>query len=400
MNFTIKKNTKVAVMAEASEGVEQAIASGADYLQTLEDGFSLETTREQLDRAVLIGSIGRLKPLLGMRSATVSLSCEAKGPEIAGDEPEYGLLVEGALGDKHVLSSQVTTKSSGNTASSLKIEDADIADFRVGQIIKVLQSGAHHHCAITAVDATLGAAAITVTPARTAGNFANSVVIEKGVTYCPANSDHQSFTVVRDIESSLTVAGKHEKATGCKVASMALSGFETGGLAQFDFSLEGMGYDVTIDTDDYAPEYDGALPFVALKACVYVNGVQVDVNSFSVNLTNTLAGLMSTCSENGKFAQRVSAREVSGEIDPYKTSDSTTVFDRFDSGTEFSLFVHASNPGASAGTTKQSVCFYLPKCMITSLAEGDQDGNLQDTISFVSTRGADGETDELFIGFM
>jgi hypothetical protein len=42
----------------------------------------------------------------------------------------------------------------------------------------------------------------------------------------------------------------------------------------------------------------------------------------------------------------------------------------------------------------------MPKCIITELQEGDQDGLLQDNITFQAARGSAGTTSEIYIAFI
>lgn len=399
MVYTIKKNTKVAIVEETTEGTEKAYTSGAAFLAVLADGVSLEPSRDLLDRNILNSSIGRSTPRNGMRSVSVTIPVEAKAHQTAGSAPEYGGLVEGALGATRNLTGAVTSKASGNTTQVLAIEDADISKFAVGDVVKVLESGAHFVAAIQSRVTTGGAATITLS--RAAGStFSNSVQVEKFTTYYPANDGHPSFTVHKSVEATTSQSGRQEKAIGCKVTSMSLSNFSTGQIPEFSFSLEGTDYNFVLGTDGYAATYDTSLPPIALSACLYVDGAQVDVNDFEFTVDNSLGFITSTCSENGKIASRITERQVTGSFNPYKLSDDIDFYTMFEDGTEFELFVYAANPAATAGEKQEVVGFYFPNCLITAYTEGDQDGNLQEQISFSATRGSDGSEAEVYIGFV
>jgi len=395
MADTIKNNIKVAIMAESVEGTYLTPASATDFISPLSDGLEMTPAKELLERTNLNSSIGKATPRTGMKSVSVNLSVEAKASGTAGAEPEYGPLVESCFGAVRQNTTNVTTKASGNTASVLQIEDADISKFNVGDIVHVQQSGAHHVSPVTAKSTGAGTATITLLVPHPSGDFADSVVVSKFTTYLPANSGHKSLSVSKYVEDA-----RREYAAGCKVASMNLNNFTTGQLADFGFSLEGMSYNHSLTAPSFTPSYDSALPPIVLGACVYVDGVKTPVNEVTWSLENTLAFKTSTCSENGKISSRISGRTVTGSFNPYKQDDSITNFTNFDAGTEFSLFGFMAVPTSTAGEFKDVVAFYMPKCLITEYTEADQDGMLQEALSFSATRGPDSSTNEIYLSFI
>ncbi|MNL69002.1 hypothetical protein D3C87_1938060 [compost metagenome] len=81
-------------------------------------------------------------------------------------------------------------------------------------------------------------------------------------------------------------------------------------------------------------------------------------------------------------------------------SASNATFDRFKNNTPFSLFAYAKLPSANAGEFGGIVAVYMPNCLITDLGESDQDGIMQDNISFSANRGNSGNVTELFVAFI
>lgn len=392
MSDTVKNNIKVAIMAESTEGTYLAPASGADFISPLADGLEINPSFELVERTNLNSSIGKTKPRAGIRSVNASISVECKAHGTEGSKPEYGPLLESALGAVRQITTTTTTKASGNTGSVLQIEDADISKFNVNDVVMIKESGAYHVSPITAKSTGTGTATITLLVPKASGSFSNSVVISKSSVYYTANSGHPTISVSKYVEDA-----RLEQAAGCRVTSMSLNNFSTGGLADLAFSMEGLNYDHSLTAPAYTPSFDSALPPMALKAYVYQNGTAVAVNEISMSVENTIAFKTSTASENGKISSRVTQRTVSGSFNPFKQSDSVANFDAFNNETSFSMFFYMAIPTSTAGEFKDVVAFYLPDCMITEYSEGDADGMLQEALSFQSTRGSSGSTEELYI---
>ena len=391
MGFTVKNNTKIAIKREVTEGTYLAPSVGTDYVLILADGLEMTPSRETLERNVLGLGLSKIVPRQGLKSVSGSLPVEMKAASVAGAEPEYGLMLESVLG-KVRSGVLVETKAAGNTASVLHIEDADIANFKVGDIVMVKEAGAFHVSPITAVVTTVGAATITLQIAA-AGAFSASVEIEAFSTYYAANEDHPAFSVSKYVENAVC-----EKAIGAKCVSMSVESFTTGQVASFNFGFEGLNFDRILQAPQGGtPVYDTSLTPIILDACIYQDGVEIDVNEFTLSIENTLGFIQDTC--NGKQSSRVTERTVSFTINPYKLDDSVAQFTKFNASTPFSLFVRAYNPTAVAGEKKEVVAFYMPHCVINEIGEADLDGVLQDTLSG-SANAIDSNVSELYISFI
>jgi hypothetical protein len=396
MAIGVTRNTSViAVKEETTEGVFVAPAAATDYVQPLADGFEIAPAKELIDRTVLTASVGRVSPRTGTKSVTAALPVEFRASGTEGAATDFDLLLKGALGNVRTITTQTTTKAAGNTATVLQIEDADISKFSVGDLVCVLESGDHTPSFVTAVDTTLTTANITVSPGRETGVFSNSVVVSKSRTYYPANDGHPSLSL-----SYYWGNTKRTSGAGCKVTTMSLDNFSVGQIASLNFGLEGLSFDEIDGAAPHTPSYDSGLPPLILNACVYQNGTNIQVNQFAVSLTNTLGFLTSTCSENGRISSRVTERTLEGSLNPYMDDTSVAQFTRFNQNTAFSLIAFAYNPSSTAGEIELGslVGIYLPNCLITEKAYGDQDGILTDELSFAATRGTAGSVEEIYFG--
>lgn len=393
MALTVKDNTKVGVEIEVTEGTYVAPAAATSFVQTLSDGFELTPAKELLERAIFNGSIGKTTPRTGTRTVSGSIPVECRAAETEGDAPEYDKLMRSAMGSRKQITSEVTTKT-GNSASVLQIQDADIGEFEVNDIILVKEAGAYWVSPITAVDPTGGAANITLLMAAGAP-FSDNVVIAKSTMYKPADSGHPSLSISKYVEDA-----RREVAVGARVNSLSLDNFTTGQLASWGFGFEGLDFDTTLSAIPFTPDFQDSLPPVILNACLFQDGVDIAVNELTISLENTLGFATSTCSENGRISGRATERNVTGSFNPYKQDDDIDNFTKFKTNTEYSLFAFAYNPTGVAGEYEQIVAVYMPKCLTTELGESDQDGLLVEDISFTAGRGSDGSDDELVIAFI
>jgi hypothetical protein len=221
--------------------------------------------------------------------------------------------------------------------------------------------------------------------------FINGQVIAAVTTYVTANSGHPSLSISKYIEEAIL-----EQATGCHVSSMSLENFTTGQLANFNFGFEGLNFDRSVTAQPHTPNFNDALPPIILNACVFQDGVGIAVNRLSFSVENTLGFATSTCA--GRISGRATERTVTGSFNPYKQDNSVAQFDRFDANTEYSLFGSAYNPTSTTGEYNQVVAFYMPNCVTTEIGEEDQDGLLQEALTFSAGRG-DGSEEEIYISF-
>jgi hypothetical protein len=395
MSIVVKNTTKIAVEEEVSEGVYIAPSSGSSYVQTLASGLEIKPAKELLERNIYTGTIGMVTPRTGTQSVSGTLPVELRTNSTAGSAPEYDKLIKSALGTRRQNTTDVTTKASGNTASNLKIEDADISKFNVGDIVLVKQDGEYHVSPITAVDSTASSANITLLVAHPSGDCDDSVVIAKFTTYTVAESGHKSLSVTKYMDGAI-----EEKAIGCRVSKMDLSGFSTGQLPSLSFGIEGLSYEKSVNAPAHTATFDSSLPPIILDAHAYMDGAEIVINELALSVENTIGFATAISEANGKISSRVVARKITGSFNPYQETDDVSNYTKFNENTEFSLFAYAKNDTGDAGEFENIVAVYMPKCLITEVAEADADGLVQESISFQASRGSAGTTNEIYICFI
>lgn len=390
MGLTVKKNTAVGIREESSEGTFASAASASDYVQILTDGFELSQTKEVIERNIFTGSLGKTSPRTGMFTVSGTVPTEMRASATAGNAPEISLLLESALGEKETIN-EVTTKSSGNTGSLLAVPTAGYAAYEIGDIIMIKESGGYH---VTPISNKSSGEFLHLLIPKESGSFSNSVVIEKSTQFRVADSGHPAFSLSKWIEGKVL-----EKAIGCKVTSLAIENFATGQIPTMNFGFEGLNFDRVLDTIPVTPSYQNSLPPILLDGRVYLDTTAIDINELSINLENTLGFQTSIAAENGRISSRVTERVITGSFNPYKQDNSIANFTKYKDNTAFKLFAYGKVP-LSNGAMKHVVAVYLRNCLITEMGEADQDGLLQDSISFSADRGVNGTTPEIVIAFI
>ena len=381
MGYSIKKNIKVAIKIEGTEGTYEAPAAGADFIQAQEDGIEMAGPKDTLELNVIGTGLSKVAPRVGLESATGAMAVYMKSGSSATAEPEYGPLVESLLGSTR--SSIAITSGVSHTTDTINVSST--ADLAIGDIVVIKESAGYHTSPIISLVANTS---FTMLVAMS-GAPADAVVVEAFTTYVPTDDSHPSFSVSKYVEDAVL-----EQAVGCKATTMSVESFSTGQVASMNFGYEGSDYTRSLAAPAFTPAYDTSETPIILDACIYQDGVKIEVNDFTLSVENSLGWIKDTC--NGKQTSRVTNRAISGTINPYKLDDSVANFTKFDTNAPFSLFITAHNPAATAGEYAESVSFYLPVCIITELAEADIDGVLTDAISF-SANSVDGTIKELYI---
>lgn len=392
-----RDTTSYAVEIEATEGTHVLPQSGQSFIQVVKDGAEFTKSQETLTRNIFTGSIGQVQSRVGIKSVTGSMPVEFRAGSSEGAAPEASPLYASAMGGQKQRTA-ITTKT-GNSATRLEIEDLDISEFSQYDVVLVKEAGQFEMSWVFSVDTTPGAAGITLgqglsfTPS-------DNVEIAAVTQYTTAESGHPSLSITKYIETT-----KDEQATGAKVTSMSLEGWETGSIGTMNFGFEGLTWDSNLTARPFDPEYDVTKPPIILNACFYQDGVRVPVNSLSLSLENTLGFVTSTCSPNGRISSRPTARVITGSFTPYKQDDDLTQFNNFKCNIPYTLFAYAYNPILDAncnptGEFENATAILLTNVVTTELGESDSDGLLVEEVTFSANRGDAGTEEELKIAFV
>lgn len=389
--------TRVALKEEVTEGTYVAPSAATDYIQPTEDFIGFSPSKELVERNILRSGLGQITPRTGLQRAEAGLATEFRASGAEGDPTDFHFLLKNGLGSTRSLAARITTKAApANTSTVIYIEDADIADLAVGDGIVVLDPTQNQHVVITAVDSVSADKSITVSPAMSPVP-ANSVEIAKFVTYYGAASG--ASIPGMSLTAYLGNGGVSQRVAGLKVAGISLDNFTTGQIASFNFSLNGMSFDEVLESAPHTPSYDTGVPPLILRACIFQDGTELGVNNFSLNISNTITERTTTCNANGITGLRLTEREVTGTLDPYKSDANTDQFDSFNENTPYSLIILAATRSADGTdiTLGSAISIYLPNCITTEFSPQDLNNIIQDAITFAATGGDSGSNTDIYI---
>lgn len=395
MAIAVTQNTSIAIEEEVTEGTYVTPASATSFLQTLASGLEIKPSKELLERNIFAGTIGTVTPRTGIKSVSGTIPVEARAFSVEGSAPEYNSLMKSAFGTRRQNTTTVTSKATGNTASVVQIEDADISKFNIGDIVLVKKPGAFHVSPITAKSTGVGTATITLLVAHPSGSISASCPVGKFTTYTVAESGHPTLSITKYIDEAIK-----EMAIGCRVNKVGLSNFATGKIPELQFGFDGLNFDRSIAAPAFTASYDTALPPIVLDAKAYQDGVALTVNELSFSMENTVGFTTSISAANGKTASRNVKRKITGTLDPYQDTASIANYTKFLNNTEFSLFAYAKNDSGVTGEFQNIIAVYLPKCLITELTQADASGLVQEKVSFTASRGTAGTTNEIYISII
>jgi len=384
----VKGESSLFIEIETTEGNYSSPSGASSAIEVLEDGLEFSYSRDEIERNTLTSTIESAAPRLGLKQISGTIPTEFKANGSQGEAPREDKLYRSLLGARRQITSEQT--SDNTTHTSTIIYFADTSAFSVGDIVLIKEAGAYEVRPISAINENVS---ITLAVALENGAPSAEVVVAKtSVYYHDDNAPTLSATHY--------LGGKiEEQIDGLRCVSANIENWSTASVATVTFNVEGLELNRVVNTPAYSPDFSNdALPPVLLNACIWLNGVKLQYNEFSLSIENTKAELLSACSNSGKISSRFTNLSVSGSINPYMEDDDVARFDSFNNNDTVSIFGYAYNPSGVDGEFQDIVSFYLPQCKITELPTGDQDGIITDSISFKAFRGNGNDT--VFLGFI
>lgn len=394
MSLLVKNKSAIFCKKETVEGVYEAPTSATQALEVLSSGSELALKRDIIERNVLSSTIENVATRLGMKNVSGNIPVEFKAGAVAGSEPKETVLYESLLGGKRSAVT-VTTKATGNTASFLAIEDADIAKFKVGDMVLVKETGLYEVRPVTAVTTTIGAAGLTLLLALENGAPAASVVLEAFSTFYHDSAAFASFTAAYYAGGEIREAG-----LGMKCVSGSLESWETGKIPTMKFAVSGLDMTQAVAAVPFTPDFsaDAKAPTMFL-AKAYINGVAVDYNKLGLTMTNEKTDILSAASSSGKIQTKKTKFTVEGTIDPYKSDVDVARYTAYNANQDVSIFTYAFyDDGSTAGEFANVVAIYIPKAKITELNESESNGVIVEEMKFKAFRELG--NDSIFLGFI
>lgn len=385
MADVIKENSKLGIMKEVTEGTYVAPAGNTDFIETTEDGATIEGTREKKDRNVMSGDRVKRNFRLSKKDVSASVPLEFKAGDTEGVAPKWTEMLESLGMSVDTMTSSVT---SGASHTTTVINVADTSEFSVNQIVMIKESGAYH---VSPIASIVTNTSITLSiPMASAP--ADSVVIAKATNFQIDKTVNQTLSLTKIYEGDETEL----RALGCRASEMSMSNFITGEYPSLAFSLVGLDFQDILNSSSHAPTYDESEPPLILGAKVYKDGVEICLNEVGLTITNNVSMKTCTGNENGNVSSRGTGKYVvGGTLNPFKKSDAIDF--KLDES-EFEIFFFAANPTATDGEVEQVIAVHIPKAKLVSKVDADNEGILTDSLSWEAT--PDSEADSIRIALI
>lgn len=227
----ITKKSRMAIVAESTEGTAAFPASGADFL-ALQEGFSATLGFETLENAELRASIGSAQSINGFESPAASISHYLRHSGTEGQAPQsgYSKLLKAAFGSEEVNGTQYDTVS-GSTTTVVNVDTGEGANFAIGEAILIKHASLPWEIGVIK---SISSDALTMlfTLDNAPGTGVN---LGKAVSYRAADSGHVSLSV-HDYRGN---GGAYQLIAGARVTSLSIEG-TAGELLNASFELEGV----------------------------------------------------------------------------------------------------------------------------------------------------------------
>ena len=234
----LTRSSVFAAVEETTEGTytEETAAS----FIPLRDGFSVQGQVETIDSDEMYDSIGKSKSFVTKEAPVGSLPKYLRHSGIEGTEPEYGIMIESAMGAKVVNSTEYNTIA-GSTpggaaaAATVVVDSGEGVNYVIGQAV-VVKSGADSNGNyavrnVTGIATDTLSLSYNITSAPGVG-----VDLGKAIHYSPASTGHPTYTAHHFQAGSS--AAFHQSITGCRTTGMSFS-FPANGFAECSFDFAG-----------------------------------------------------------------------------------------------------------------------------------------------------------------
>lgn len=224
----ITRSSVLAIKEEVTEGTAVAPTAGTDAV-ALQPDFSMEPGIEVITNDELRASIGQTKPLLGNEAPTASFSHYLRASGVAGQAPNFGLLLKSFFG---ASSAQVTERDTvaSSTVSLIKVDTGEGAEFERGEPLLIQDAtngfSVRHVDSVSTDDLTINF--------NLANAPASGVLVGQSVLYKPANTGHIPLSLWHYLGNG----GKIQMMSGSKVTGFDID-VTSGQLINASFSLEG-----------------------------------------------------------------------------------------------------------------------------------------------------------------
>ncbi len=304
MAVDLTRKSVAAIRKEVTSGTPLMPSAGSQAIALQDGNFEIEPAFDEIENDEIRSSIGSAKNLQGLENPTASISHYIRHSGVEGTEPNYGELLESALGSVVVNATQydtVAASTAGTTAARaiVKVDAGEGANFDIGQAL-LIKDGTNGYSirnvySISTDDLSLGF--------NLAAAPASGVNLGKCIAYAPVNSGHPSLTLAlyRGNANSIEVLA------GARISELSIEA-NAGEFVNGSFSLAGSSYyfdPINIEASDI---YIDFLDNATTRAAVVTAKLYKDPHELADAIASAMNGLGSantfTCTysnSTGKF---------------------------------------------------------------------------------------------------
>lgn len=256
----LTKSSVAAFKKEVTEGTLEYPSAGTDFVP-LRSGFSFEGALETIDSDEIINSLGMTKSFVSKESPTISYPKYLRHSGVEGTEPEYGILIESAMGSKDIQATERNTVA-GSTAGTaaaravINVDTGEGVEYQTGKAL-LIKDGTNGYSIRNVRSVSSDALTLNFNLANAPGV---GVDLGRAVQYIPTTSNHPTFSAFH-YQASSTSAFLQAMA-GCRTTAMNFE-FPANGFAECSFEAGGIGVyfnpidvgatDIYIDFSDTTP---------------------------------------------------------------------------------------------------------------------------------------------------
>ena len=268
------RSSVLAIVKEVTEGLLAEPTLGSQFT-VLREGFTVQGALETVESDELVNDIGASKAFSSKETPTASIPKYFKHSGVEGQAPDYGTLIESAMGAVTVNATEYDTDAGSvagdrTTQAYIQLPAAEAANFEVGQALLIKHpSNAYEIRNIDSIDTGTDRLYLNF-------NLDNAPAINtnlgKAVFYKAQATGHPTYSV-HHYQSSDASSGFKQAMAGCRTTSMAIA-FPVNELATIDFDIEGIKYffdPMTVTASNKYIDFtdDGGVKSIALDEKTY-----------------------------------------------------------------------------------------------------------------------------------
>lgn len=343
------RNSVMAITVESTEGTLVQPTGAGQYI-ALQTDATMAPNREILTNDEIKQSLAQSEPITGRETATASMSHYLKHSGTEGVASEIDEILTALFGSEEIESTEYDTVS-GSTVSVINVDSGEGAQFARGQALLVKDPtngySVRNVQSISSDALTLG---------FDLGNApASGVNLGKAVFYSPANSGHQTLSLLNYLGNE----GAIQAVSGARCTQMDFT-VEPGGLVNASFNFEGLKYffnPITITASDiYIDWTDDAGTFAAvITAKTYKSPIALaEAIESAMNDATTETITVTYSNTAGTFTIATSTSSVFSLLWNTGSNAANTV------GDKIGFSVAANDTGATSYTSDSAISFIAP----------------------------------------